>query len=66
MCEIMERYTKEAELEGLKKGREQGLQEGRILAIQNMIEMEIPESKILSKYLKEEYEEAAASMPIEI
>ena len=65
MCEIMERYTKEAELEGLKKGKEQGLQQGRILAIQNMIEMEIPESKILSKYSKEEYEEAAASMPVE-
>lgn len=68
MCEIMERYTKEAALEGLKKGKEQGLKQGlkqgRILAVQNMIEMGIPKDKILSKYSEEEYEEAASDKTV--
>ena len=48
MCEIMERYLKEAE------------KAERIKAIQNMIDLEIPKEKILKKYSPEEYQEAEA------
>lgn len=56
VCEIMERYLKEAE----KNGEKAGEKAERIKAIQNMIDLEIPKEKILKKYSPEEYQEAEA------
>ena len=54
VCEIMERYLKEAE------------KAERIKAVQNMIELEIPKEKILKKYSPEEYQEAEALLSVTI
>ena len=56
VCEIMEKYLKEAE----KNGEKAGEKAERIKAIQNMIDLEIPKEKILKKYSPEEYQEAEA------
>ena len=50
MCEVMQKYEQIAAEDAAKKER--------IEAIQNMIELGLTEEKILTKYTKEEYEEA--------
>lgn len=50
MCEVMLKYEKIAAEDAAKKER--------IEAIQNMIDLGLSEDKILTKYSKEEYEEA--------
>lgn len=50
MCEVMQKYEQIAAEDAAKKVR--------IEAIQNMIELGLSEEKILTKYTKEEYEEA--------
>ena len=62
VCEIMEKYLKEAE----KNGEKAGEKAERIKAIQNMIDLEIPKEKILKKYSPEEYQEAEALLSVTI
>lgn len=50
MCEIMEKYTKEARTEA------------NITAVQNMMKLGIADDQILTMYSKEEYEEAKRRM----
>lgn len=45
----------------LEMEREEVREEERLRAIRNMIELEVEEDKILTKYTKEEYEKAQAS-----
>lgn len=56
MCEVMEKYTKEV--------RAEERAEGRVTAIQNMIELGLTKEQILKKYTEEEYEKAESSLPI--
>lgn len=57
MCEVMLKYEKIAAEDAAKKER--------IEAIQNMIDLEISEDKILTKYSKEEYEETKQRVLVE-
>ena len=45
--------------------REEGRQEERIKAIENMISLGLTKEKILTKYSEEEYEEAEQAMLVE-
>lgn len=53
MCEVMQKYEQIA------------AKNERIRAIQNMIELGLSEEKILTKYSKEEYEEAKQGLLVE-
>ena len=57
VCEVMQKYEKIAAEDAAKKER--------IEAIQNMIELGLTEEKILTKYSKEEYEEAKQGLLME-
>lgn len=53
MCEVMQKYEQIA------------AKNERIRAIQNMIELGLSKEKILTKYSKEEYEEAKQGLLVE-
>lgn len=53
MCEVMQKYEQIAS------------KNERIRAIQNMIELGLSKEKILTKYSKEEYEEAKQGLLVE-
>ena len=57
MCEVMQKYEKSAAENATKRTR--------IESIQNMIELGLSEEKILTKYSKEEYEEAKQGLLME-
>lgn len=58
MCEVMQKYEKMA--------AESATRQANKKAIQNMIELGLSEDKILTKYTKEEYEEAKQEMLVEV
>ena len=45
--------------EAAREGLSQGLSQGRIEAVRNMISLGVPKEKILEKYSTEEYEKAS-------
>ena len=47
--------------EAIREGRELGLEQGRLDAIRNMISLDIPKERILTKYSEEEYQKAVSS-----
>ena len=74
MCEVMERYIKQAikevEDEAEKATKEaaeakEACQRANITAIKNMIEFNIIKEDILKKYTKSEYEAAIAEIQCE-
>lgn len=48
----------EARPEGRAEGREEGREEERIAAIRNMIYLDVPKERILTKYSEEDYRKA--------
>ena len=63
---ILKLRSEELLEQGEARGRLTGLHEGRIDAVQNMIEYNVPKEKILLNYTSEEYEEALNSMPTKV
>ena len=59
-----EELLEQGEARGEAKGRITGLREGRIDAVQNMIDLGLTREQILRKYSSEEYEEALRSMSV--
>ena len=57
-----EELLEQGEARGEAKGRLTGLREGRIDAIQNMIDLGLTREQILRKYSSEEYDEALWGM----
>ena len=62
--ELLELGEARGEARGETRGRLTGLREGRIDAIQNMIDLGLTKEQILRKYSPEEYEEALRSMSV--
>ena len=61
-----EELLEQGEARGEARGRLTGLREGRIDAIQNMIDLGLTKEQILKKYSLEEYEKALNSMSIKV
>ena len=49
---------REGQMEGRKEGREEGEKKQRVIAVANMIKLDIPEKKILTMYSEEDLKAA--------
>lgn len=65
MCEVMQKYEKIAADAAAENATKIATKRTRIEAIRNMIDLGLSEDKILTKYSKEEYEEAKQELLVE-